>query len=201
MKAIWAAIMVSVPLMAISSLTEASPILSVSSPSSVTSGETFTVDVGISGVSDLYGWQFDLDFTPGVLSAGSVTEGSFLAGGGATFFIGGVADNIGGAVTANADTLLTAISGVSGTGTLASFDFTAGSGGTGTFTLSNALLLDSSLSPIDASLTGAAVTVTPSTSVPEPATDGLLALALATLAMRSGRASPRWRRWRRSSPA
>ena len=106
------------------------PILSVQ-PSSlnVASGANFTVSVAVSGVTDLFAFQFDLGFNPSVLKADGVTEGPFLASGGSTSFVPGAIDNVGGDVSNNADTLLTAISGVSGSGTLASFEFTAlGSG-------------------------------------------------------------------------
>jgi hypothetical protein len=54
---------------AFATVANASTVLSVS-PSSlmVSSGSTFTVDVNISGVTDLYGYQFDLSFNPKVLS-------------------------------------------------------------------------------------------------------------------------------------
>jgi hypothetical protein len=59
------------------------PTLSISTvPSTLTVGQSFVVDVDISNVADLYGWQLDLNFTPGVVAAGNATEGSFLASGG-----------------------------------------------------------------------------------------------------------------------
>ena len=63
-------------------------------------GQTFDVDVNVTGASDLYAYQMDLTFDPTVLSALSVTEGPFLPGGGTTFFIPGTIDNVGGSVTA-----------------------------------------------------------------------------------------------------
>jgi hypothetical protein len=48
------------------------------------------VDVNISGVTDLYDFQFDLSFNPAVIQATSVLEGKFLlSGGGTTFFLPG----------------------------------------------------------------------------------------------------------------
>ena len=41
-------------------------------------GETFTVNVMIADVSDLYGWQINVTFNPNVLSVDSVVEGPFL---------------------------------------------------------------------------------------------------------------------------
>ena len=44
-------------------------------------GTVVTVDVDITNVSDLYGYQFDLTFDPNVLQAVSSTEGTFLSSG------------------------------------------------------------------------------------------------------------------------
>src|SRR5580693_6858462 len=50
-------------------------------------GDTFEVEVDVTGITDLYAFQFDLTFDPTLLSAVSVTEGAFLPSGGTTFFI------------------------------------------------------------------------------------------------------------------
>lgn len=63
------------------------PILSFNpSSATVTPGETFSVDVVISGAEDLFAFQFDIGFVPGTLAAVTVGEGTFLASGGPTFF-------------------------------------------------------------------------------------------------------------------
>ena len=54
--------------------------------STISSGDTATVDVDISGVSDLYAYQFDFLFAAATVSASSETEGSFLLGGGTDVF-------------------------------------------------------------------------------------------------------------------
>src|SRR5580658_4444822 len=89
------------------------------SSSNVNVGDNFALDVNISNVRDLYGFQFDLSLAPGVLSAVSITEGSFLAGGGATFFIPGTIDNTAGAIALTANALLGSGPGVGDSGTLA----------------------------------------------------------------------------------
>lgn len=156
----------------------------------VSVGESAVVNVDITGVSDLYAFQFDLDFNPAVLSATSASEGAFLPTGGATFFIPGTIDNVGGSVAANADTLLTAISGVSGSGTLASFDFTAIGSGVSTLTLANVILLNSSLNSIGGTLQVGSITVPQASTIPEPATLRLLSLGLAgAVLMRRRRSS------------
>ncbi len=42
-------------------------------------GTTFTVDVAITDASNVFGWQVNLTFTPGVLSVSGVAEGTFFA--------------------------------------------------------------------------------------------------------------------------
>jgi hypothetical protein len=79
-----------------------------------------------------------------------ITEGSFLPGGGTTFFIPGIIDNVGGGVCAAADSLIGAISGVTGDGTLAEFQLTTLAAGTSALSLANSILLDSSLNDITA---------------------------------------------------
>jgi hypothetical protein len=146
----------------------------------ISTGHVVTVDVDIANVSDLYGYQFDLTFDPSILQAVSSTEGPFLASGGDTFFIAGTNDNVGGTVSATADTLLTAVSGVSGTGELAQFTFDAIGTGTSTIGIQNELLLDSNLNLIPDTTTGGAVTVTSGT-VTAPEIDPVSALTALTL--------------------
>jgi general secretion pathway protein D len=144
-------------------------------------GNTFSVEVNATGITDLYAFQFDLSFDPALLAAVSVTEGAFLPGGGTTFFIPGTIDNVGGAVTATADTLIGAIPGVTGSGVLAVFQFTALGQGTSAVSFANEILLDSSLNDITANTTfqNGSVTVTPEPRLVPVLCGGLLAIALA----------------------
>ena len=48
----------------------------------VTVGQTFSLSVSISGVTDLYAFQFDIGYDPNVLSANTISEGAFLPTGG-----------------------------------------------------------------------------------------------------------------------
>jgi len=162
--------------------TLADAVLSVStSPGSISVGDTFTVDVNITGVTDLSAFQFDLTFDPTLLSATNVTEGTFLSGGGPTFFIPGTIDNVGGSIVFNADTLLSSPPGVNGSGSLAVFDFTAIANGTSTLDLANIFLLDSTLANINFTANNGSVTIgTP--AVPEPGTLTLLISAIISLA-------------------
>lgn len=139
--------------------------------------DTFDVDIDVSSISDLYAFQFDLAFDPSLVSAVSITEGAFLPGGGTTFFIPGTIDNVGGTITANADSLIGAIPGVTGSGTLVQIQFTAIAPGTSALTLQNITLLDSTLTDITASATvdNGSVTINgATTSTPEPAAFALL---------------------------
>jgi hypothetical protein len=140
----------------------AAPYLSTSAPSgSVAAGDTVGVDVYITNATDLFGYEFTLLFDAALLQSTGATEGGFLAQGGATLFY--TDDSIAGSIyTLGA---LFETMGVSGSGLLAHFDFTALAAGAPIFTLSSPLAVGSDLDPI-------AITV------PEPATALLLALAL-----------------------
>ena len=131
-------------------------------------GSSFDVFVDISNVNDLFAFQFDISFNPAVISAVSVTEGTFLPSGGATSFFAGSIDNINGSISFTADSLTGAIPGVTGDGTLTDITFQALSGSISPIDLSNILLLDSMLSDVAFSSTGD--TVSPISSVPEPST-------------------------------
>jgi general secretion pathway protein D len=153
----------------------AAPILSIEPPSlSVQLGKSFSLDVRISGVADLFAFQFDLAFNPLILSAGSITEGPFLPTGGATAFVAGTISNTMGAITATADTLIGAIPGVNGSGVLASVDFQALNVGISPITLSSAILLDSDLNDIAVSVVDGSATVA---WIPEPSAWLLLSTA------------------------
>ena len=175
---------------------QAAPVLQVTPASSnVTVVSVFTLDVYIFGVSDLFGWQMDLGFSPsGLVSASPATEGSFLGGG--TTFGGGTVD-IGAGTITTMFSALSGIAGVSGSGILASISFTALNVGTAAFSLSNVELVDSNLDPIFFSFPSDAFAATVTIAqgnggtVPEPPILALLGLALAGLsASRRRVASP-----------
>lgn len=63
------------------------PTLSVDPPSTVKSvDETFTIDIKVTDVNDLYGWEFQLSYDGTLLNGTSVTEGTFLSSAGTTWF-------------------------------------------------------------------------------------------------------------------
>jgi adhesin HecA-like repeat protein len=179
----------------IGSMANAQAVLSIDPTTQTTSsGTVVTVDVDISNVTDLYGYQFDLTFNPSVLQAVSSSEGPFLASGGSTFFIPGTNDNVGGTVAATADTLLTAVGGVSGSGVLAVFTFDAIGNGTSTLGIQNELLLDSNINIISDTTKSGSVTAT-SGAVAAPEIDpastlSALTLLLGGVAVMRGRRAP-----------
>jgi hypothetical protein len=158
-----------VAFIALTSLTtHADPIVIVQ-PSNPVVGvnQSFSLNVSITNVSNLFAYQFSLRFDPTVLSANSVGEGSFLSGGGGTFFIPGAINNAAGTITLTANTLLGPVSGVSGSGVLATFNFSSLGVGSSQITIFDVTLLDSNLSPIATGVQGGTVTIN---AVPEPAT-------------------------------
>jgi hypothetical protein len=159
----------------------ADPVLSVvpASGSNVNVGTTISYDINISNVTDLFAFQFDLTFNPTIVSAVSIAEGSFLSSGGATFPVPGVIDNIGGTITTNADTLI-GPSGVSGSGTLAILTLQGVAAGSSNISLANAILLDSTASPIsNVSLQSGSITVNGTVATPEPGSLLLLFVGMA----------------------
>ena len=168
---------VSYSLLLVSSLATApvpaAPIVSIQpAVKSVSVNDTFSVDVAIADVADLYGFQFELSFSPTVLAVTNITEGAFLSSGGeATFFIPGDIDNNAGTISLTADTLIGAISGVTGDGILASVSFQARGAGNSAIVLSNIKLLDSALNEITSfTTTNGTVEVSGGTTIPLPDT-------------------------------
>ena len=156
----------------------AGTIVSVGS-ANTTVGSTVNIPVDILGVADLYAFQFDLSYDPSVLEGTLITEGDFLPSGGPTFFIPGTIDNVAGAITFNADTLIGSTSGVSGTGTSLVVQFQLISPGTSPLTLSNVILLDSTLT--DISFTTQSGQVSTASAVPEPGTLFLLGMGISAI--------------------
>ena len=138
-------------------------------------GSSFDLFVNIGSVADLFAFQFDISFNRTVLSAVSVTEGPFFSSGGTTFFIPGTIDNTAGAISFTSDSLIGALAGVTGSGTLAKLTFSALAQGNSPIGLSNVALLDSGLNDIPFNTAGGGVNPT---RVPEPPSALLVAVGL-----------------------
>lgn len=166
---------------------EAGTILLEPSAVTVDPGQSFSLNVNGIGLTDLYAFQLDIVFTPGLLSVTDTTEGPFLSSGETTVFVPGAIDNVTGTISFLANTLVSSAPGVNGSGTLATLHLLALSPGTTTMTLSNVVLLDSTLAEISVSTINGSVTVS---GVPEPTTAVLLVVGLTGMlasAKRSGR--------------
>lgn len=158
----------------------AEPVLSVSiTPAPVLVGSPVALDVLIGDISDLFAFQFTLSFDPTVLQAAAVTQGSFLSAGGTTYFGAGTVDNSAGTISFTFETLIGAVPGVSGSGTLAHVAFDTLGAGTSALTFSDTLFLDSALSDVAVQVQDGTLTVQ---AVPEPSTWLLFGLGLAGVA-------------------
>lgn len=112
-----------------------------------TLGQNFTVNIEISDVVDLYGWEFRLGWNATLLEALNVTEGPFLKQGGDTFFCSKI-NNTAGYMIVDC-TLLGNVPGVSGNGTLAIVEFYVETVGDCTLDLYGTILINSAEQPIE----------------------------------------------------
>jgi hypothetical protein len=164
------------------SLSQAASISITPSSLTVNQGESFSLAINISGVSDLYGFQFDLQFSPTLFAVNSVSQGTLLPSGGTTLFFGGDIDNTAGTVSSIADSLTGPIAGVNGDGLLATINFTALTSGNDIIQTANAIFLDSLGNDIVIdNFNTADITVTPSVVTPIPAAVWLFGSALVSL--------------------
>lgn len=144
----------------------------------VVQGSVLDLSVLISDISDLYGYQFTLNFNAAVLQAATVAEGSFLAAGGTTFATPGTIDNSLGTISFISNTLLGPLPGVSGSGTLAKISFNVLNAGSSVVSFSDALLLDSNLMDLTVKLEPLTLQAL---AVPEPSSYLLFGAGLAGL--------------------
>jgi hypothetical protein len=162
------------------------PTLSVvATPNAVVVGAPLTLNVLINGIADLYAYQFSLAYDPALLQLNSVNEGPFLVNTSPTFFDGGSINNGAGTVSFVFATLIGAVPGVTGGGTLASLQFTTVAAGVSALTFSDVLLLNSAQADITVTALNGSVQLT--AAVPEPASYALFALGLAGLAVAAQR--------------
>jgi hypothetical protein len=114
-------------------------------------GQTFTVNVSISNIADLYGWQIDCSWNQSVLNVTNVIEGPMLrSSGNSTFFspeVDAAAGNLS-ALCTRKNSLGSSVVGVSGSGTLMTIQFKVIASGECDLNLYNTQLLDSKIQTI-----------------------------------------------------
>lgn len=157
------------------------PVVRVSpSTTTPTVGQAFQVNLIGEDFIDLYAYNFTLSFDPARIRAVSVDEGSLLAGAGETYFIPGMIDNIIGSISFTGNTLIGAMSGANGNGTLAIMGFEAIGEGTSLLSLADLLFLDSGLADLAATPQDGRVTLTAGTGgfIPEPASLPLVLMGI-----------------------
>lgn len=144
----------------------------VPSPASPQPGQTLSLAVVASGLSDLYAWQFSLGFNPSVLQATTVTQGSYF-GATTTSFGFAALNNTTGLVDTVYQSMFGPGPGVSGSGTLATLNFNVLSVGTSPLVWSDVIFLNSLLGNISVQANNSSVT-----AVPEPTAALLFAAGL-----------------------
>lgn len=117
----------------------------------VSSGDSPTFQIEISSVSNLYGFQFDLNYDPKFLQFTKATEGTLLKSNDVSTFciepkvtVGAIENSV-----TIACTRLGAAGGISGSGLLESVTFTTVASGTAQVKLTNVKLVDSSAKKIN----------------------------------------------------
>jgi hypothetical protein len=123
-------------------------------PASITAGldQNFKINVTISNVEDLYGWEFRLNWTTTLMDVVNVTEGPFLKSHSSTFFNVNM-NATGGSMIVDC-TLLGNVSGVNDAGTLAMITFYATNVGQGPLNLYDVILVNSLVQGIPSQATG-----------------------------------------------
>ena len=123
-------------------------------------GETFKINITVSHVTDLYGWQAGISFNSSVLEALSFVEGPFLktwaeTKNKTTLWQEGNIDNVAGIINYHSCTLTGSIPGATGDGTLGIITFKVKNYGISTLNLTDVILLDSALTEISINVVNA----------------------------------------------
>ena len=136
-------------------------------------GDTFTIQVSISGAEGLSTWQFDLAFDPMILKANSVSEGDL------PLLSAGAINNDSGLINVISGSFMDADLNELFEGVLAVIEFEALAAGTSPLTLLDVQL---GFGQTTADLEDGSVTV--NAQIPEPGTLALVVLATGGLALR-----------------
>jgi len=110
-------------------------------------GQNFTVNINISDVVDLYGWEFKLSWNATILDTVEVLEGPFLKNGGNTYFTSKINNTLGYMIVDC--TLLGNVYGVNGSGTLTTIKFYVKTFGECQLDLYDTILVNSAEQPIE----------------------------------------------------
>lgn len=166
----------------------AAPTLSiVTTPNPSQVGSLVDVDVRISDAVDLYSYNFSLNFDASLFRAVGVSEGAFLGTAGATDFGYAGIDNTTGNVSYVYNYVFGPESGATGSGSLAHIRLEAIGLGSGAFSFSDLLFLDSASNEIMVTVDAGA-----QAEVPEPASYALFGIGLfGAAALRRRSLSPR----------
>ena len=110
--------------------------------------KTFTVNVTITNVNDLYVWQVGINFNATLLEATGFEEGPFLKQLGTTLWINGTIDNTAGIIHYHAAALAGDVTGANDNGTLGTITFKTKNYGATNLQLIDTILLNSSLAEV-----------------------------------------------------
>lgn len=166
------------------------PTLTFSTPATPAAvGSTVSVDVRISGISDLAGYQFGVNFDNTLLHLNGVTAGSFLSGGDTSAFGSNDVDPADGTLDAVFDALIGAQAGASGDGVLATLSFDTLAAGSAALSFLNVTFIDSNLNDIAVTAVPGVLQIgAPTGDVPEPAGLALFGIGGAAALLRRRRA-------------
>jgi hypothetical protein len=161
--------------------------------------KTFTINISIANVTDLYGWEFKLYYNNTMLNGTGIIEGPFLNSSGSTYFNVKDLNNTYNATHGRAwatGVLLREVSGVNGSGVLASITFMCKEFGSSILQLADTTLGDPEGVAIIHTAVGGSVETWPrghlSTDIDGDGVVDILDIAIVAKAYGSYPGHPRW---------
>lgn len=115
-------------------------------------GQTFSVNITVADVHELYVWQAGMTFNATILEAIDFIEGAFLAKNGTTLWTPGTINNTAGVINYHASVLAGNVTGITGNGNLCIVIFRVRDYGDSNLQLTEVILLNSELENIDKTL-------------------------------------------------